>query len=499
MNKKEIIIWADFDNAWEEVRLNLEMANRHWLIAWATWTWKTVTLQILIEQFSKAWVPVFASDVKWDLAWICMSWKPHEKVDERTKHIWINDWNPRWFSTVFWDLYWEKWHPVRTTVSEMWPILLSRLMDLSETQDALLFIAFKIADDKNWLILDLADLEAVISYMEENSKELRKEYWNISSRSIWAIRRAILVLEELWWDKFFGEPALQLEHLIKRDFSWNWVVNILDSRKLMADSRLYSTFLLWMISELFEQLPEVWDLDKPKFVFFFDEAHLLFKNAPKVLIEKIEQVVRLIRSKWVGIYFITQNPTDIPDSIRSQLWNRIQHALRAFTPKDQKAIKVVAETFRQNSDFDIKEALTDMKVWVWLVSCLDEKWRPNIVEKTLIRPPESRMWVITDDERKEIISRSPYYGMYEKVIDRESADEILEKLENEKELKIALELKAKKEEIEREENRPEWEKFIFWTKKKQGLLETVIKSQVKKTTNKAANKLVRGLLWWLLR
>ena len=497
--KNVITIWGDFLNPWENVDLFLKRANRHWLISGATGTGKTVTLQILAEEFSKAWVPVFASDVKWDLAWIAFEWKDHPKVQERLEHIWIKDWKPKWFPTIFWDLYWEKWHPIRTTVSEMWPLLMSRLLGLSDTQDALLHISFKIADDNWWLILDLDDLEAVISYMDENSKELRKDYWNISSSSIWAIRRDILVLREWGWEMFFGEPALKLEDIMKRDFSGNWVVSIMDSRKLMSDSRLYSTFLLWLISELFEQLPEVGDLDKPKLVFFFDEAHLLFRDAPKVLIEKIEQVVRLIRSKWVWIYFVTQNPTDIPEVVRSQLWNRIQHALRAFTPKDQKSLKVVAETFRQNPDFDIKEALTEMSVWVGLVSCLDEKWRPQVVEKTLIRPPESRMWPLTDLERKEIINRSPFLGFYEKRIDRESADEILERLESKAEQEKLAVLEAEKQKIEDEKNVPLWQQLIFWTKKKRGFIETVGKAVLRKAGNKVATKIVRGVLGSLLK
>jgi len=497
--KNTITIGGDILHPWENVDLFLKRANRHWLISGATGTWKTVTLQILAEQFSKAGVPVFASDVKWDLAGIAMAWKDHPKVQERLKYIWIKDWSPKWFPTIFWDLYWEKGHPIRTTVSEMWPILLSRLMDLSETQDALLHIAFKIADDNWWLILDLDDLEAILSYMDENSKELKKDYGNINSSSIWAIRRDILVLREWGWENFFGEPALKLEDIMKRDFSGNWVVSIMDSRKLMADARLYSTFLLWLISELFEQLPEVGDLDKPKLVFFFDEAHLLFRDAPKILVEKIEQVVRLIRSKWVWIYFVTQNPTDIPETVRSQLWNRIQHALRAFTPKDQKAIKVVAETFRQNEEFDIKEALTEMSVWVGLVSCLDEKGRPQVVKKTLIRPPESRMGPITDEERKEIINRSPFLGFYEKRIDRESADEILEKLEKKEEQEKLAVLEAEKQKIEDEKNIPLWQELLFWNKKKKGFVETVGKAVMRKAANKVATKIARWIFGGLLK
>ncbi len=497
--KNVITIGGDIFTPGEDVDLFLKRANRHGIIAGATGTGKTVTLQILAEQFSKAGVPVFASDVKWDLAWIAMAWKDHPKVQERLEHIGIKDWSPNAFPSIFWDLYGEKGHPIRTTVSEMWPILLSRMLDLSDTQDAILHIAFKLADDEGWLILDLDDLEAVIGYMDENKKELRKDYWNISTASVGAIRRDILVLREAGWEIFFGEPALILDDIMRRDFSWQWVVSIMDSRKLMSDARMYSTFLLWLISELFEELPEVWDLDKPKLVFFFDEAHLLFRDAPKVLVEKVEQVVRLIRSKWVGIYFVTQNPTDIPETVRSQLWNRVQHALRAFTPKDQKAIKVVAETFRQNDDFDIKEALTDMKVWVGLVSCLDDKWTPQVVEKTLIRPPESRMWPLTDEERTSIINRSPFAGMYEKTIDRESADEILEKLENSAEQEKAEALEKEKEQIVADKNIPMWQEMLFGTKKKKWFIQTVWKSVVRKAGNKIATNIVRGVLGGLLK
>ncbi len=486
---KKILIWWDILSKWEDVELFLKMANRHWLISWATGTGKTVTLQILAEQFSKAWVPIFASDVKWDLAWIATAWKDHPKVQERLEHIWIKNWNPQSFPSILWDLYWEKWHPIRTTVSEMWPLLLSRLMNLSDTQDALLHVSFKIADDNGWLILDLDDLEAVISYMDEHKKDLRKDYWNISTTSIWSIRRDILVLREAGWDIFFWEPALDLKHISKRDISWNGIVNIMDARKLMSDARMYSTFLLWLISELFEQLPEVWDLDKPKLVFFFDEAHLLFRDAPKILVEKIEQVVRLIRSKWVWIYFVTQNPTDIPETVRSQLWNRIQHALRAFTPKDQKSIKVVAETFRQNQDFDIKQALTEMSVGVWLVSCLDQKGRPQVVEKTLIRPPESRMWPLNEEERKEVISRSPFVWLYDEKINRESADEILEKLDTQRQ----------EEESTKKDELLDWQELVFGTKKKKWFIQTVGKAVMRKSANKVATKIVRWVLGGILK
>jgi len=492
-NSEKILIAWDLLKSWEKIELNLKMANRHWLIFWATWTGKTVTMQVLAEQFSKAWVPVFASDVKWDLSGICVWWENNKHIEKRLKHIGIKNWEAKGFPTIFWDLYGKKWHQVRTTVSEMWPLLFSRILDLSDTGEALMHIAFKIADDNWWLLLDLDDVEAILNYMEENSKILKKEYWNIRSSSIATIRRNLLVLREIWADQFFWEVALVLDHIIKKDINWNWIINILDSRELMSDTRLYSTFLLWLLSELFEQLPEVWDLEKPKLVFFFDEAHLLFRDAPKILINKIEQVVRLIRSKWVWIYFVTQNPWDIPDLVRSQLANRIWHSLRAFTPKDRKNIKLVAQNFRENPDFKISEALTNMEVWVWLISFLDEKWIPQITKQWLIRPPESMMWEINDEIRQKVINSSPFYGLYEKRIDRISAEEILEKLENSPQTSPTW------KEVEKEEGKSLFEDLIFWTKKKQGFIETVSRAVMRKSANKIATKITRWILGGLLK
>ncbi len=489
---KNIIIAWDLLNSWDKIELNLKMANRHGLISGATWTGKTVTLQVLAEQFLKAWVPVFASDVKGDLSGVCIEWENNKHIEKRTKHIWIKDWKAKWFPTIFWDLYGKKWHQVRTTVSDMWPLLFSRILKLTDTQDALIHIAFKIADDNGWLLLDLDDMEAILSYMEENSKILRSEYWNIRSASIGSIRRNILVLREAGGWNFFWEVALLLEHIMKKDLSWNWIMNILDSRELMSDTRLYSTFLLWLLSELFEQLPEVGDLEKPKLVFFFDEAHLLFRDAPKILVNKIEQVVRLIRSKWVGIYFVTQNPGDIPELVRWQLANRIQHSLRAFTPKDRKNIKLVAENFRENPDFEVTEALTNMEVWVGLVSFLDEKWIPSIVKKWLIRPPESMMWEISEEIRQEVIKNSPFYWLYKKKIDRVSAEEILEKMEKQ-------EIKQKNWKKEEEKEKNIWQDLIFWTKRRQGFIETVGRAVMRKSANKVATKITRGILWGLLK
>ena len=490
-----IIVWWDILHPGEKIELFLKRANRHGLITGATWTWKTVSLQVLAEQFSQAGVPVFAVDVKWDLSWIAAKWTMNKHIEERIKHIWLQDFSLHGNPTVFWDLYWKKGHPIRTTISDMGPILLSRLMWLSSTQDALLHIAFKIADDNGWLMLDLDDLQAMLNYMEENADTLKKEYWNIASSSIWAIRRGVLVLKESWWDVFFWEPALDIKDIMRKDFSWKWVISILDATTLISDARLYSTFLLWLLSELFEELPEVWDPEKPRLVFFFDEAHLLFRDAPKVLLEKIEQVVRLIRSKWVWVYFVTQNPLDVPEIVRSQLWNRVQHALRAFTPKDQKAIKVVAETFRQNPEIDIVEALTDMKVWVALTSFLDEKWRPQVVKKTLMRPPSSRIGPLTEQERQQVIQNSPFYGLYDKQIDRISAEEILEKLEEEK----LKDLEQKKLEATKDEKQDFWWELFFGTKKKKGFVQTVTQAVVKEASKKVAKSIVRWILGGLLK
>jgi len=497
MEEKILIAW-DLLNPWEKIELNLKMANRHWLIFWATWTGKTVTMQVLAEQFSKAWVPVFASDVKWDLSWICVAWENNKHIEKRLKHIWIKNWEAKWFPTIFWDLYGKRWHQLRTTVSEMGPILFSRILKLSETQENLVHIAFKIADENWWLLLDLDDMEAILNYMEENSKILKKEYWSIRSVSIWTIRRKLLILREAWGENFFWEVALVLNHIMKKDVNWNWIINILDSRELMSDTRLYSTFLLWLLSELFEQLPEVWDIEKPKLVFFFDEAHLLFRDAPKILIGKIEQVVRLIRSKWVWVYFVTQNPWDIPELIRWQLANRIGHSLRAFTPKDRKNIKLVAENFRANPDFDIKEALTNMEVWVGLISFLNEKWIPEITKQWLIRPPESMMWEISEEIRKQVIGNSPFYELYNKKIDRVSAEENLEKMEkNINSSQPSLKSNGRSNNVEKETNL--WEDLIFGTKKKQGFVETVARAVMRKSANKIATKITRWILGGILK
>jgi len=410
-------------------KLLLKYANRHGLIAGATGTGKTVTLQILAESFSKAGVPVFMSDVKGDLSGLAAAGSPahklHDKLISRAQKIGFDDYGYEDFPVTFWDLFGKKGHPIRTTISEMGPLLLSRLMELSEAQEGILNIAFRVADEEGMLLLDLKDLRALLVWIGENSKELTLEYGNISTSAVGAIQRSLLVLENQGGDAFFGEPALELKDLMATTPSGQGRINILAADELMQSPRLYATFLMWLLSELFETLPEVGDPDKPKFVFFFDEAHLLFEDAPKSLIQKVEQVARLIRSKGVGVYFITQNPADVPDDILGQLGNRVQHALRAFTPRDQKGLKAAAETFRPNPDFDTAAAIQDVGIGEALVSTLEAKGAPSMVERTLIRPPSSRLGPIDMNDRKAVMAGSPVTGIYEAEVDRESAFEIL--------------------------------------------------------------------------
>lgn len=416
----------------KQIYLNPSMVNRHGLIAGATGTGKTVTLQILTEAFSKLGIPVFTADVKGDLAGLSKKGALNNKIQERIDKIGIASYANKAFPSLLWDLYGKKGHPVRTTISDMGPVMLSRLLDLNDTQEGILQIAFKYADDEGLLLLDLKDLQELLKWLSDNSSELKSEYGNIHPSSVAAIQRDLLVIEQSGGTFFFGEPALKLSDFMKKDFSGNGVVSILDATKLLRDRKLYSTFLLWFLSELFEELEEVGDKELPKLVFFFDEAHLLFNDAPKALIEKIETVIRLIRSKGVGIFFVTQSPSDIPVSVLGQLGNRFQHALRAFTPADQKTVKVAAQTFRENPSFSTQEAITNLSVGEALVSVLDEKGAPTPVERTLIRPPESRMGPITDEERSETVSNSPINGLYEEMQDRESAYEIIKKRFEEK-------------------------------------------------------------------
>ena len=421
--------------------LNLKLANRHGLITGATGTGKTVSLQILTESFSNAGVPVFCADVKGDLSGLAAKGEAKDFLAKRAETIGFDEYDFQEFPVIFWDLFGKKGHQVRTTLSEMGPLLLSRMLDLNDTQEGVLNIAFKLADDEGMLLLDLKDLRALLVAMGDRAKELSTSYGYVSKPSIGAIQRQLLVLEQQGAENFFAEPALQISDLMRTTRDGRGAVSILAADELMRSPRLYATFLLWLLSELFEELPEVGDPDKPRLVFFFDEAHLLFDEAPKILIEKVEQVVKLIRSKGVGVYFVTQNPIDIPDAVLSQLGNRVQHALRAFTPREQKAVRVAADTFRPNPEFEARDVITQLGVGEALVSTLMKKGVPSIVQRTLIRPPSSRLGPLTDKERDEIIKLSPVGAQYDKMVDRESAYEILKKQAEER---------AKQEEKQRE-------------------------------------------------
>ncbi|HOD65560.1 MAG TPA: DUF853 family protein [candidate division Zixibacteria bacterium] len=411
--------------AGRDLHLLPRMANRHGMIAGATGTGKTVTLQVMAEQFSRLGVPVFLADVKGDLAGLSQPGGGNARVDERLKALGVNDWIWQGCPVRFWDVYGEQGHPVRTTVSDMGPLLLSRLLDLNDTQAGVLSLVFRLADDNGLLLVDMKDLRAMLQYAADNSRRIQTAYGNISPASVGAIQRALLALEEQGGDRLLGEPALDIDDLRQTDGDGRGVVNILAADRLLQTPRVYTTFLLWLLSELFEQLPEAGDLDKPKLVFFFDEAHLLFDEAPKVLVEKIEQVVRLIRSRGVGVYFISQNPLDVPDDVLGQLGNRVQHALRAFTPKDQKAVRSAAETFRANPALDVERAITELATGEALVSLLDAQGSPSPVERALIYPPHSRIGAIAPETRRDLIGQSPLRGRYETLLDRESAYEML--------------------------------------------------------------------------
>jgi DNA helicase HerA-like ATPase len=402
-----------------------DKANRHGLITGATGTGKSVTLQSLAERFSYIGVPVFMADVKSDLSGMGAAGSISPKFQERLNLLGLTDFTPYASPVTYWDVFGEQGHPVRATVSDMGPLLLARLLDLNETQAGVLTLIFKIADDNGLLLLDMKDLRAMAQYVGENAKQFTTEYGNVSSASVGAIQRGLLQLEQQGADRFFGEPMLDMNDLMRLDQHGRGMINILSAEKLYNSPKLYSTFLLWMLAELFEQLPEVGDVEKPKLVFFFDEAHLLFNEAPPALLEKIEQVVRLIRSKGVGVYFVTQNPLDVPDSVLAQLGNRVQHALRAFTPRDQKAVKVAAETMRANPKFDAATAILELGTGEALVSFLDEKGRPNVVERAYILPPASRLGPVTPPERQALMQGSGVFGKYEQTLDRESAYEKL--------------------------------------------------------------------------
>jgi len=467
-----------------------KMANRHGLIAGATGTGKTVTLQSLAEGFSALGVPVFMADVKGDLSGMSQAGGANPKVDARVQLLGLTDFKLQASPVTFWDVFGKKGHPIRTTVAEMGPLLLTRMLNLNDVQGGVLNSIFKIADDKGWLLLDLKDLRAMSQHAAEHSAEYQTEYGNISAASVGALQRALLQLETEGGDLLFGEPALILDDMMQTDSQGRGVVNILASDQLLNSPRVYATLLLWLLSELFEKLPEVGDLEKPKLVFFFDEAHLLFTDAPQALLTKIEQVVRLIRSKGVGVYFVSQNPLDIPDIVLGQLGNRVQHALRAFTPRDQKAVKSAAETFRINPKVDVATVITELGVGEALVSFLDEKGVPTPVERAFVCPPSSRIGPATDIERSETVKSSNVFGYYEKTVDRESAYESLKGRADQS----ATEAKA--------EEGFDWGDMFGSSKpssrSREGVFEAAAKSAARAIGSQLGRQIIRGVLGSIL-
>ena len=455
------------------------MANRHGLITGATGTGKTVTLQVIAEGFSEIGVPVFMADVKGDLAGLSQAGQMNGKIEARLETLGVLDFQCQGSPVVFWDVFGERGHPVRATVSELGPLLLARLLQLNETQTGVLAAIFKIADDQGLLLLDLKDLQALLEYVGLNGAEFRTGYGNISAASVGAIQRGLLTLEQQGAEEFFGEPALNLDDLLQTDGAGRGTINILAADRLYQSPRVYSTFLLWILSELFETLPEVGDREKPVLVFFFDEAHLLFDDAPRSLKEKVEQVVRLVRSKGVGVFFVTQNPLDIPEEILGQLGNRVQHALRAYTPRDQKAVRAAASTFRQNPELNCEEVITALGVGEGLVSFLDAKGVPSVVERTLIRPPKSKIGPIQDPEREALIRGSLIFGHYEREIDRESAYELLKKRAEREEPAKADRLPRRKPSARRRSDTP---------------LEATVKSVLRSAGSQLGREIVRGVL-----
>lgn len=463
-----------------QVIMDAAMGNRHGVISGATGTGKTITLQILAESFSRLGVPVFLADIKGDLSGIARQGETHQKITERIENIKISDFNFQANPTVFWDIFAKKGHPVRATISDLGPLLISHMLELNDTQTGIVYSCFKIADDEGLLLLDLKDFRSMLSWMGDNTKELKTEYGNISSSSIGAIQRRLLVLDEQGASEFFGEPAVQLDDFCRTDFSGNGVISLLDATILTQKSpRLYAVFLLWLLSELYENMPEVGDADKPKLVLFFDEAHLLFEQAPRVLVDKIEQIVRLIRSKGVGVYFISQSPLDIPEDILGQLGLKVQHALRAYTPKDKKVIKAVADTFRANPKLDVEQVIKELQTGEALVSVLNKDGSPTPVERILIKPPQSQMGAVTEEEREEIISRSPYKDRYDQDIDRESAYEILKTRVEKAELEESKAPKAKS----RSRGRP-----------RQSAGEAMLKSAARSIGSQIGRQIIRGIM-----
>ncbi|MGH6854914.1 MAG: helicase HerA-like domain-containing protein [Aestuariivirga sp.] len=469
--------------------LLLALANRHGLITGATGTGKTVTLQIIAEGLCDAGVPVFAADVKGDLSGISQAGEPKDFLIERAKKIGFTDYGFAPVPTVFWDLFGDQGHPIRATITEMGPLLLSRLMGLSDAQEGAIDIAFKIADEEKLALLDLKDLRALLKDLGDRGKEITTEYGNINDQTIGAIQRRLVVIEAQGGGKFFGEPALKIEDLMRTTRDGKGYMNVLAADKLAESPQLYATFLLWLMSELFEKLPEVGDPEKPKLVFFFDEAHLLFTDAPPALLQKIEQTVKLIRSKGVGIYFVTQNPLDIPEQVLAQMGNRVQHALRAYTPREQKAVSIAASTFRANPKFKTEEAITQLAKGEALVSVLDQKGVPTMVERTLIRPPSSRMGTITTEERQKTVKNSPVYGEYEEAEDRESAYEKLQ-------AKTATQAAEKREAAE---DKAEARASRAAPRERESATDRFIKNAASSVGRQLGNALIRGILGSLTR
>lgn len=494
----------------KEINFLPEMGNRHGLIAGATGTGKTISLKVLAEAFSSMGVPVFLADVKGDLSGLCKAGESSSRIEDRINTMGLGNFQYRGYPVTFWDVFGEQGHPVRATISDMGPLLLSRLLNLNETQSGILNIVFRIADDRGMLLIDLKDLKAMLKYAGDNAKDFTTEYGTISKQSIGAIQRGLLTLEEQGAEHFFGEPDLDIFDLMKTDKDGMGYINILASEKLFQYPALYSTFLLWLLAELFEELPEAGDLDKPKMVFFFDEAHLLFNEAPKVLLQKIEQVVRLIRSKGVGIYFITQNPVDLPEVILGQLGNRIQHALRAFTPRDMNAVRAAAQTFRNNPKIDVVKAITELGTGEALISFLDEEGRPSVVEKAYVVPPHSYIGPVSPEERKMVIKGSLFAGKYESLFDRYSAYEKIRDDINRKEAQ-------EKEELERRRYEAEHKKYEAETASRRRQndysnsranqrkrntdtpLDKMAKSAMSSFGREVGRELVRGVLGSLLR
>lgn len=484
-----------------DIALLSQFANRHGLIAGATGTGKTVTLQKLAESFASEGVPVFMADVKGDLSGLGAPGESTAKLQSRLTSLGISDWQAQKFDIALWDVFAAQGHPLRATISDMGPLLLARLLNLNEVQAGVLNIIFKVADNNGLLLLDLKDLKAMVQYVAEHARELTTEYGNVSSASLGAIQRGLLTLEEQGGDKFFGEPMLNIMDLMQTDAKGNGIINILAADQLYSSPKLYAAFLLWLLAELFEQLPEAGDLEKPKLVFFFDEAHLLFNDAPAALLEKIEQVVRLIRSKGVGIYFVTQNPLDIPDAILGQLGNRIQHALRAFTPRDQKAVKSAAETMRANPALNTGTAILELGVGEALVSCLDAKGTPCMVERAMILPPSSRIGPLRKEERDSAIKASLVYGIYEELSDRESAHE---KLKQAKASTSEANPTSTKETETRDENTGNLINDILFGStgprggKRDGLAQLAAKTLVRTVSSGVGREILRGVLGSIL-